>query len=252
MSVDEREYVTAYDKSRTRPGLNGNDIGFMILKREVVELLPDENVSFETAVFPLLIARRELLAWVTQHRYYSVGASERLHATSEFLARRPTVLVDRDGVLNRRMPQADYVKTWHEWEWLPGSREALKYLHDAGFRVIVITNQPGIARGALTEQTLAEIHDRMKSEVRQAGGEIAAVYHCPHGWDEGCACRKPKPGMLLQAQREFHLDLSRIFFIGDDDRDGQAADAAGCKSILVADGAEFMNAARRITGGMLE
>ena len=73
----------------------------------------------------------------------------------------------------------------------------------------------------------------MKAEVIEAGGHIEAIYYCPHDWEEGCECRKPKPGMLFQAQREFSLDLSRTLFIGDDERDAQAADAAGCPSVLV-------------------
>ena len=94
--------------------------------------------------------------------------------------------------------------------------------------MIVVTNQAGIARGEMTEEDLARIHDRMRGDAEEAGGRIDAIYHCPHGCDEGCACRKPRPGMLFQAQRDFHLDLSRVPFIGDDERDGQAADAAGC------------------------
>jgi D-glycero-D-manno-heptose 1,7-bisphosphate phosphatase len=251
MAVDADDRVIAYDKSRTLSGLNANDIGFMIIKREALNWLPEGNPSFEQSVFPPLIAHRELLAWPTRHRYYSVGSEDRLADTAEFLRRTPTVLVDRDGVLNKRMPRAEYVCDVADWEWLPGSREALRCLHEAGFRVMVITNQPGIARGALTEQTLGEIHEHMKTETRHAGGEITAVYHCPHGWDDGCVCRKPQPGMLLQAQEDFHLDLSRVYFIGDDERDQQAAEAAGCKPARVADGIEFLTFAKRLVAGEL-
>jgi D-glycero-D-manno-heptose 1,7-bisphosphate phosphatase len=99
--------------------------------------------------------------------------------------------------------------------------------------VIVISNQAGIARGAMTEADLADIHRRMNQEVTQSGGRIEAIYYCPHGWDDGCECRKPKPGMLFQAQREHQLDLSRTPFIGDDERDAEAANAAGCPSLLL-------------------
>jgi D-glycero-D-manno-heptose 1,7-bisphosphate phosphatase len=251
MAVDDDGYVVAYDKSRTHTGLNGNDIGFMILNRNVLSHLSEENVPFEATVFSQLIASRQLVAWVTRHPYYSVGSVDRLSDTNTFLARRPAILVDRDGVLNRRRGRAEYVCQPSDWEWLPGSREALSCLHAAGFRVIVITNQPGIARGALTEASLAEIHKRMIAEAAQSGGVITAVYHCPHGWDEGCDCRKPRPGMLFRAQREHHLDLSRLFFIGDDERDREAAFAAGCKSVLVADGMEFLEVAQKVARGML-
>jgi D-glycero-D-manno-heptose 1,7-bisphosphate phosphatase len=99
----------------------------------------------------------------------------------------------------------------------------------------VVSNQAGIARGAMTEEDLHEIHRAMAREIEQAGGHVDAIYFCPHDWDEGCDCRKPKPGMLFQAQRDFNLDLTRTWFVGDDERDGQAADAAGCLSALVTD-----------------
>ena len=227
--VDDEGFVTLYDKSRTSPGLKGVDIGFFILKREVLNLLPAEDVSFEKVVLPQLAANRQLCAHLMDHRYYSVGSHERLLLTEEFLRRCPAVILDRDGVLNKKSLRAEYVRTWKDWEWLPGAKEALRLYKKAGYRVILVSNQAGIARGMMTESDLADIHGRMKAEVIEAGGRIDAIYYCPHGWDAGCECRKPKPGMLLQSQREFHLDLSRTVYIGDDERDRQAAEAAGCR-----------------------
>ncbi len=220
--------VTVYDSSRAGAGLGGVDIGYALVSRAVVETLPDANVSFQSAAYPALAARGELGASVTGHRYYSVGSRDRLAATDAFLARRPAVLVDRDGVLNRRAPLGDYVKSWAEWEWLPGAVTALASLHRAGYRVMIVSNQAGIARGLVTPAALDNIHSRMRSDVEAAGGQIDAIYTCPHHWDDGCACRKPRPGMLFQAQREFNLDLTRTFFLGDDARDAEAAEAAGC------------------------
>jgi histidinol-phosphate phosphatase family protein len=111
-----------------------------------------------------------------------------------------------------------------------------------------VSNQAGINRGALTEAQLEEIHARMLVDAEAAGGRIEAVYHCPHDWDEGCDCRKPAPGMLFQAQRELDLDLTRTPFIGDDERDGQAADAAGCPSIQVHEGFTLLDAVRELVG----
>ena len=226
-------FVEIYDKTRTAPNLEGVDIGFMYVPRSLLDRLPDSNCSFEKELYPALVAEHRLLAHVTRHRYYSVGNLERLSEAGEFLARRPTVILDRDGTMNRRMPRAEYVTGWAKWEWLPGVLDALRKLRRAGVRVVVVTNQPGIARGAMTRAQLAAIHDRMLADVRAAGGEIAAIYHCPHNWDEGCDCRKPQPGMLFQAQRDFRLDLSRTSFFGDDERDGAAANAAGCPFVMV-------------------
>lgn len=223
--------VTVYDKSRTAPALKGVDIGYAILQRGLLDRLPDGNPSFEASLYPALVAERKLAAYVTGHRYYSIGGHARLPLTETFFARLPTVILDRDGVLNMRMPRAEYVRSWADWQWKEGALDALARFARAGWRVIVVTNQAGIARGAMTESDLAAIHERMCADASAAGGRIDAIYHCPHGWDEGCSCRKPKPGMLFQAQRAFDLDLSRVSFVGDDERDGQAAEAAGCRFV---------------------
>ena len=233
--VDDDGAITVYDNARTTPGLRGVEIGFGIFRRDVLDLLPDENVSFERVVYPRLVARRQLHAFVTGHRYYSVSSLDRLGATDQFLARRQTVILDRDGVLNKKPPRARYIRCWADWEWLPGAREALRMLKEAGYRTIIVSNQAGIARGQMTDADLAAIHAAMREEIRASGGDIDAIYHCSHGWDEGCECRKPKPGMLHRAQREHHLDLSRTLVIGDDERDGQAAEAAGCPWVLVSE-----------------
>ena len=247
--VDEDGYVTVYDKSRTTLGLQGVEIGYAIVIRPVLGLLSSENISFEAAVYPTLAARRELLAFVTEHRYYSIGSPQRLPLTQTFLARRPTVLLDRDGVLNTRPPQAHYVRSWDEFEWLPGAKEALRMLREAGYRAIVVSNQPGIARGAMTQAAVEDIHQRMKREAADAGGLIEAVYYCPHNWHDGCACRKPRPGLLFQAQRDHSLDLTTTPFIGDDERDAEAADAAGCPPVLLPPGGTLLDAVRELLAG---
>jgi NDP-sugar pyrophosphorylase family protein len=123
VSVGADGFVTVYDKSRKTPALKGVDIGFILMQRAVLDRLPETNVSFEATIYPRLVGEKRLLAQVTRHRYYSVGSHERLAETEEFLARRKTVFLDRDGVLNRRMPRAEYVRSWAEWKWLPGALE---------------------------------------------------------------------------------------------------------------------------------
>ena len=233
--VEADGMVSIYDKSCSEPALNGVEISYAIIDKDVTGLLNGDNCLFETAVYPYLAARHQLAGYVSDHRYYSVGSLQRLPLTESFFQRRKTVLIDRDGVLNRKPPRAEYVTSWGEFQWLPGAQAALRLLRENGHRVIVVSNQAGIARGAMTAADLDTIHDQMKQEVEAAGGRIEAIYHCPHDWDAGCQCRKPRAGMLFQAQREFHLDLSRTPFIGDDDRDGEAAEAAGCPFIQASD-----------------
>ena len=246
--LGDDDRIVVYDRSRTTPGLRGVEIGYAILRRdEVQELLPADDIPLEEAIYPALAARGRLLAFPTDHRYYGIGSMERLPATTEFLARRPTILLDRDGVLNRRPPRAEYIRHPDEFVWLPGALEGLRLLTDAGYRLLVISNQAGVARGAMTEADLMAVEERMLADARAAGARIDGAYYCRHDWDAGCDCRKPLPGMLFQAQREHHLDLSRTPYIGDDDRDGEAAALAGSPFIQVTDDRFLLSIARSIT-----
>jgi len=112
-----------------------------------------------------------------------------------------------------------------------------------------VSNQAGVGRGVMTEVELQQITEQMSADVAQAGGSLDAVYYCPHDWDDGCECRKPRPGMLFRAQRELHLDLTRTPFIGDDERDAQAAEAAGCPSILVSGQVSLLDVTRKLLNG---
>jgi D-glycero-D-manno-heptose 1,7-bisphosphate phosphatase len=247
--VDDDGFITEYDRSRTSPGLRGVEIGYAILQRDLLDRLPDGSSQIEEGLYPALAREHRLAAFVTDHRYYSVGSLERLPVTERFLARKPTVFLDRDGVLNRRPPVAGYVRRPDDVEWLPGALDAVRRLTDAGVRLIVISNQAGVARGAMTAADLAAVEESMQADVTAAGGRIDCFIYCPHGWDEDCECRKPRPGMLYQAQRQFDLDLTRTPFIGDDERDGQAADAAGCPFMLVTDDCTLSDLATQLLSG---
>jgi D-glycero-D-manno-heptose 1,7-bisphosphate phosphatase len=141
------------------------------------------------------------------------------------------VLIDRDGVINR--DSDEYIKSVEEWVPLPGSLEAIAELTRAGFAVAVITNQSGIGRGLFTEETLEEIHAAMRRAVEAAGGRIAGIFHCPHRPDEGCDCRKPRPGLLRQAAAALGAELDGVAFIGDKHSDVEAARAVGARPVLV-------------------
>jgi histidinol-phosphate phosphatase family protein len=231
--VDDRGYVMKYDKTREDNNLNGVEIGFFIINKKVLEIMPYRNFSFEEEIPPQLIAKRQLCGYQTDHRYYSISTPERLKLIEKFLQPKKVIFLDRDGVINKKPPKADYVRNWSEFEFLPGAIEALKLLTQNGYNIYIITNQPGIARGMMSEHDLKVIHKKLEEELEEHDAKINQIYYCPHGWDDGCECRKPKPGMFFQAAREHNLDLTKTIFIGDDERDLQAGDAAGCKTILV-------------------
>ncbi len=245
----DSDKVTIYDKTRQTPNLQGVEIGFFFAKKSVLDFLPDnENSSFEREVYPRLIEQGQLGAFQTEHRYYSVGKPERLPLTNEFLKFSPTIFLDRDGVLNHKAPKGCYIESWADWKWADRAKEAVVALTSKGYRLIIISNQAGIARGCMTEEDVESIHATMLQEIRMAGGQIEKIYYCPHHWDDGCRCRKPDIGMFLQASRDYHIDVSQTIFIGDDDRDGIAANNVGCGFLQVTDQASLWDVIQDIIG----
>ena len=144
------------------------------------------------------------------------------------------VILDRDGVINHDSEQ--YIKTPEEWKPIAGSLEAIARFTQAGYHVVVATNQSGLARGLFDMAALNAMHDKMHKAVNQLGGRIDAVFFCPHAQDMGCACRKPQPGMLLAIAERFNVALPDVPAIGDSLRDLQAASAAGARPVLVLTG----------------
>ena len=144
------------------------------------------------------------------------------------------VILDRDGTINYDSDQ--YIKSPAEWRPIPGSLEAIGRLTQAGYRIVVATNQSGIARGLFDTATLISIHDTLQRAAAQAGGRVDAFFFCPHAADSTCECRKPKPGMVLEVARRFNVSLADTYMVGDTLRDVQAAAAAGARPVLVLSG----------------
>jgi D-glycero-D-manno-heptose 1,7-bisphosphate phosphatase len=140
------------------------------------------------------------------------------------------VFLDRDGVVNRKPPEGNYVTRWEDFHVLPGVVEGIAQMNRAGFEVIIVTNQRCIAKGLLTVPDLEKIHQRMSDSLMSAGAAIDAIYYCPHEMEPVCRCRKPAPGMLVDAAREHGIDLSASWLIGDSDIDIEAGRNAGCKT----------------------
>ena len=144
------------------------------------------------------------------------------------------IILDRDGVINH--DSDSFIKSPAEWEPIEGSLEAIARLNHADYRVIVMTNQSGIARGLLDEETLHRIHSKMHRMLAQVGGKIEAVFFCPHSDEDNCLCRKPKGGMLTDFATRLRLSLDGVPAVGDSLRDLQAAQSVGAKPVLVKTG----------------
>ena len=150
---------------------------------------------------------------------------------------KPAIFIDRDGTLN---VEKNYLHLWQDWEWIPGAVEAIKHFNAAGYLVIVTSNQAGVARGLYSEADIDALHHQVDADLQRQGGRIDAYYYCPHHPEHGavrdCDCRKPEPGMLLQAAREHEIDLASSYMIGDKVSDVEAGLNAGVIPILVETG----------------
>jgi len=150
------------------------------------------------------------------------------------------VFLDRDGTINEEI---GHVGDIDRFRLYPDSARAIRMLNEAGYKVVVITNQAGVARGYFDEETVEEIHGYMKVELANEGAHVDAVYYCVHHpefgdgeYKQACSCRKPEPGMILQAAEDLNIDLSKSYMIGDTAKDMLAGKKAGCKTILVLTG----------------
>jgi len=146
------------------------------------------------------------------------------------------ILLDRDGVINYDSP--DYIKDAHEWSPVPGSLQAIARLKGAGYLVAVCTNQSGVGRGIFTEDALERIHRKMTAALAELGVALDDLRYCPHHPDDGCECRKPRPGMLLATLASLHVAPTEAVLVGDRIKDLEAARAAGCRAAFVRTGVD--------------
>jgi D-glycero-D-manno-heptose 1,7-bisphosphate phosphatase len=144
------------------------------------------------------------------------------------------ILLDRDGVIN--VESDNFIKDADEWQAIPGALDAIAALQRSGFRVAVCSNQSGLARGLITPEAFAGIHEKLLAELAERGATLDAVRYCPHHPDDDCDCRKPRPGMLLDVMAELQTTAQETIFVGDSLRDLQAARSAGCQAALVRTG----------------
>lgn len=161
------------------------------------------------------------------------------------LARRfSAVFLDRDGTINKK--RSDYVKSIREFIFLPNSQKAICEFNKLGYYVVIITNQSVVNRGIINKNQLNKIHNHMIKEIQLKKGKIKKIYFCPHRPDEDCVCRKPKPGLLLQAIKDFRIDIASSWLIGDSESDIETANFVGLKSIKIQENGNLMNTVRMI------
>ena len=151
--------------------------------------------------------------------------------------KRKAVFLDRDGTIIHHIP---YLSNPDQLRLLPNTADSLKKIRNAGFLVILVTNQSGITRGYLTEERLQLIHERLNNLLEEGKARLDAIFYCQHHPDDNCYCRKPKPGMLLMAAEEYNIDLKKSYIIGDDPKDVEAGSLAGCNTVLISKDANLL------------
>jgi D-glycero-D-manno-heptose 1,7-bisphosphate phosphatase len=148
---------------------------------------------------------------------------------------RRCLFLDRDGVINAAPPRGEYIRHWDEFRLLPEVVSWIRLFKAAGYLAIVVTNQRGIALGIMTEADLLALHEKMRAELVSQGAILDDILYCPHA-EDACNCRKPLPGMVMEAQRKWDIDLSASLLIGDGERDRQLADRCGIPFVMVRNG----------------
>jgi D-glycero-D-manno-heptose 1,7-bisphosphate phosphatase len=210
------------------------------------------KVDLDRQLLKPLAGTGEMFCYNSPEYVKDMGTPERFHQVeTDFIAGRvqaknlsnkqKAVFLDRDGVINKYV---GFLRDIDEFELLPGVADAIKKINESGYLCIVVTNQPVIARGEVTIEELNEIHNKMETLLGLEGCYVDAIYYCPHHPHKGyegevpelkidCDCRKPKPGMLLQASADFNIDLEKSWMVGDGENDVKAGQNAGCKTVFV-------------------
>lgn len=153
------------------------------------------------------------------------------------------IFLDRDGVINHKAPENQYITSWKDFEFMPGAMQALRYFNKMGYKLVVLTNQQGVGKGMMSEVALHEIHNNMQQVLLNNGIHIEKIFYCPHLEEAACSCRKPAPGLFYRAQNEltFSIRLEEAFFIGDAPSDIEAGKRAGCQTILIGEANHLQN-----------
>jgi len=233
ISLNENLIVDQYDNQRKEQNLHFVEIGYMLVNlKSVLGYFETPEINF-SEIISSMVNDKQVSALIKDSGYLSISDPERLELTREYFSSKKILLIDRDGTLNKKYPRGEYVKSWDDFIWMPRVKESLKILASEGFKFIVISNQAGIARNMISADQLNEITMNFQKELSILSVEILQTYICPHHWDDGCECRKPKPGLFFEASKDWLFRLDKALYIGDDARDCQAAKNAGCKCIFL-------------------
>ena len=255
LSVSSENRVRAVIRSDSKPYAYANlcNGGIQIVSPELLSLYNfSGRADFDKDIIEPAVKTGRIFSYKTWEYVKDMGTPERLNGVERDVEKgtvknkhrgnmQKAVFLDRDGTVN---VQKGYITRPEEMELLPGAAQAISRFNRAGYLTVIVTNQPVIARGECSFETLEEIHNRLETLLGEEGAYVDGIYFCPHHTDKGfeneveelkinCRCRKPAPGMLLKAREDFNIDMSKSFMVGDSLRDVEAGINAGCKSVYL-------------------
>ncbi len=255
--TDDRGCITGFFTGNNKPELYQNlcNAGVQIISPELLGLYSvNGRADLDRDVIMPAVKTGRIYSYKSAEYVHDMGTPERLLSAERDMKsgavsrgnrtnRQKAVFLDRDGTVNRLR---GFITAPDEIELLDGAAEAIAYFNSIGYLVIIVTNQPVIARGECTEQELRNIHNRLEMLLGEKGAYTDGIYYCPHHPDSGfegeirelkisCSCRKPEPGLLLRAGEDFNIDMSESFMVGDSMRDIEAGKKAGCRTVLLSD-----------------
>lgn len=233
--VEASPHVVRYLPDRSMGQASWVEVGFSLVERDYLLPLLQRTAGSLPQALAAAADEGAVAADFLPYPYHSIGDATRLETTRQTLQPRKVILIDRDGLINERPPQACYIESVQDVRFIETNVAALSALGAAGFTFIMITNQAGIGRGVVPAEAVKSVNDYIVAHLAEVGVDVIDIYLCPHQWDAGCSCRKPKPGMLTQAARDHNLYLPATVFVGDDERDVEAGNAAGAQTLFISE-----------------
>ena len=215
------------------------DLGCMIINKDFVfKYLDNKNISFNKIIEKISL-NNSISVKEIMNSYYSIGDIKRLHKTKQFLKFKKIILIDRDGVINKKAKKGYYVSKWDQMIFIKDTIQTLMLLSNKGYKFIIISNQAGLSRNMINKNDYKEINYNLAKMFKIKKINLLNIYTCPHHWDEKCLCRKPNPGLFFKASKRYNFRLDKVIYIGDQQTDLEASYNAFVKPVLLTNKKNF-------------
>jgi D-glycero-D-manno-heptose 1,7-bisphosphate phosphatase len=233
IEITDDDFVKFHDVGRSNE-FNFVELGYLKIKNESFFRILEQNSSL-TKAYEILTKESKCRYLIQEIDYLSLSNLQNYLNKN---LKKNIILLDRDGIINHKMPHREYVSRMEEFQYIEENIEVLQILSSHGFKFIVITNQPGVSLGSVSSIFLQKLHEKITNDLCLLGIDIISIYTCIHHWEDNCKCRKPKPGMINKAMFDFRILPEDTCYIGDEEKDVQAASAAKIRGISISKSAQ--------------